>query len=115
LRILSIQRSTIYLSSFNARWRTWRSSSHRGAENHAYGEYVGTRTGGSRSYFKGGGIPDASSVQADRLAIPAVPRGLAVIPTPEAGEARLTIDRNAGAKRTVVVNWPALRISAEKA
>jgi predicted Zn-dependent protease with MMP-like domain len=40
--------------------------SDRGAENHAYGMYVGSRLGGS-AYFGGGGMPDEILVFRDTL------------------------------------------------
>jgi predicted Zn-dependent protease with MMP-like domain len=40
--------------------------SDRGAEHHAYGEYVGTKMHG-RSYFGGGGLPDEILIFRDTL------------------------------------------------
>jgi len=40
--------------------------SDRGAEHHAYGEYVGFKRGG-RSFFGGGGIPDEILIFRDTL------------------------------------------------
>jgi predicted Zn-dependent protease with MMP-like domain len=40
--------------------------SERGAEHHAYGEYVGFKRGGS-SFFGGGGIPDEILIFRDTL------------------------------------------------
>jgi predicted Zn-dependent protease with MMP-like domain len=40
--------------------------SDRGAEHHAYGEYVGYKRGGS-SYFGGGGVPDEILIFRDTL------------------------------------------------
>ena len=40
--------------------------SDRGAEHHAYGEYVGFKAGGS-SYFGGGGVPDEILIFRDTL------------------------------------------------
>ncbi len=40
--------------------------SDRGAEHHAYGEYVGCRVGGS-SFFGGGGFPDEILIFRDTL------------------------------------------------
>jgi len=40
--------------------------SDRGAENHAYGMYVGSRRGGS-AYFGGGGMPDEILIFRDTL------------------------------------------------
>lgn len=41
--------------------------SDRGAEHHAYGEYVGFKMGGGSSYFGGGGIPDEILIFRDTL------------------------------------------------
>ena len=40
--------------------------SDRGAENHAYGMYVGSKRGG-RAYFGGGGLPDEILIFRDTL------------------------------------------------
>jgi len=41
--------------------------SDRGAEDHAYGEYVGARRGGVSFYFGGGAIPDEILIFRDTL------------------------------------------------
>ena len=41
--------------------------SDRGAEHHAYGEYVGAKMGGRNFYFGGGGMPDEILIFRDTL------------------------------------------------